>query len=86
MSQRNRAIELLKSDQPITSGPLAKASFLENKSTNTGGFLLAALLHEGLVNVTEGKDRQYEMVGQKEYEKIILGYTKKAGKKTKGAK
>ena len=54
----------------------------KGKSANSAGFLLAVLLAEGLLKVSEGNARHYERVDQKEYEKVIQGYTKK--KKAKG--
>lgn len=43
---------------PITSFPLIK--LFKGKSTNTPGFMLAVLKHEGLVKPLEGKIRGYE--------------------------
>ena len=60
---------ILNTDQPITSGTLS--SLLEGKSSNTAGFLLAVLLHEGLLKISEDNTRHYEKVEKKEYEKII---------------
>ena len=66
--------------KPITSGSLQV--LFKNKSSNTAGFILAVLLAEGLLKVSEGNARHYERVDQKEYEKIIQGdIKKKTGKK-----
>jgi len=59
---------ILNTDQPITSGTLS--ALLEGKSSNTAGFLLAILLHEGMVKISEGNARHYERVEKAEYEKI----------------
>ena len=66
---------------PITSGSLKE--LFDGKSSNSAGFVLAVLLAEGLLKISPG-NRHYERVDQKEYEKIIQGYTKKkASKKSK---
>ena len=67
-------------ENPFTSGSLRE--LFKGKSANSGGFILAVLLAEGLLKVSEGNARHYERVDQKEYEKIIQWYTKK--KKVKG--
>ena len=46
--------------QPITSFTLSK--LFKGKSTNTPGFLMAALKNEGLVRNLEGKIRGYEQI------------------------
>ncbi len=74
---------LLASHQgPITSGSLH--GLFEGKSSNSAGFILAVLLAEGLLKISTGNQRHYERVDQKDYEKIVQGYTKKkTGKKAK---
>ena len=73
---------MLKTNQSITSGSLM--TLLEGKSSNTAGFLLAILLHEGLLKISEENSRHYVKVDQKEDQKIIQAYTKKkTGKKRK---
>lgn len=44
--------------KPISSATIQ--SLFSGKSSNTGGFLLAVLLNEGLIKPIEGKGRQYQ--------------------------
>jgi hypothetical protein len=67
---------------PITSGSLKE--LFDGKSSNSAGFVLAVILSEGLLKISSNNQRNYEKVDQKEYRKIIQGYTKKTtGKKSK---
>jgi hypothetical protein len=80
---------ILNTDQPITSGTLT--SLLEGKSSNTAGFMLAVLLQEGMLKISEDNARHYEKVEQAEYKKIIQALLEtapeeKAAKKKSGKK
>jgi hypothetical protein len=74
---------ILNTDQPITSGTLT--SLLEGKSSNTAGFMLAVLLQEGMVKISEGNARNYERLDHKAYGEIIQALLETApeGKATK---
>lgn len=66
----------------VTSGNLM--GLFEGKSSNTAGFLLAAILAEGFLKVSQDNQKQYELIDEKAYEKIVKGYAKKkVGKKRK---
>ena len=52
--------EILASDQPIT--PALLQSFFKGKSTNSPGFVMAALVNEGLVEISNDKPRKYSRV------------------------
>jgi hypothetical protein len=68
--------------KPITSGSLL--GLFEGKNSNSAGFILAVLLKEGLLKVSNDNQRNYERIDQKEYQKIIKAYAKKkSGKKGK---
>lgn len=87
-----KAHSLLSSQDKITSGSLL--DLFEGKSSNSAGFILAVLLKEGLLKVSEGNQRHYELVGQTEQKKILKALIetapkekpakKKSGKKGRG--
>lgn len=54
-----------KAPTPLTSFPLI--NLYQGKSTNTPGFLMAVLKHEGLVCPLEGKIRGYEILDSKPF-------------------
>jgi len=58
---------------PITSDGLH--GLLENRSSNSAGFILAALLKEGVLKVSPG-NRHYDLVGQAEYKKVVQALIK----------
>ena len=72
--------------KPITSGALL--GLFEGRSSNSAGFLLAALLKEGILKLSPG-NKHYDLVGQAEFEKIVQALIdsgtakKKSGKKGK---
>jgi hypothetical protein len=75
--------------KPVTSGSLH--GLFEGRSSNSAGFILAALLKEGVLKVSPG-NRHYDLVGQVEFQKIVKGLIeaapeekpdKKSGKKRK---
>ena len=72
----------------VTSSSLL--GLLENRSSNTAGFLTAVLLKEGLLKISPG-NKHYDLVGQVEFGKIVQLWMdsgtakKKSGKKGKGA-
>lgn len=59
-------------DTPITAKILREA--FKGKSVNTVGFLIAALIAEGLLKVSEGSLRCYDRVPAEEYQKILKSY------------
>jgi len=52
-------IQLQQSPEHITSATLS--SLFHRKSSNTAGFVLAVLLDEGVIKLTEGKQRAYTL-------------------------
>ena len=76
----DRVLKLLRTlaGTPVTSYSLRP--LYEGLSVNTAGFLLAALLHEGLVQPMEGKARCYECMDPAAFVKEITGL---AGGRTK---
>ena len=59
---------LLANQEQVTSGSLHE--LFDGRSSNSAGFILAALLKEGLLKVSPG-NRHYNLVGQVEYKKIV---------------
>ena len=53
-------IDLLLSEANIFSSGDVQRLFFQGKSVNSGGFVLAALRHEGLIRTSEGSLRSYE--------------------------
>ena len=53
-------IDLLLSEAKSFSSGDVKRLFFQGKSVNSGGFVLAALRHEGLIRTSEGSLRSYE--------------------------
>ena len=76
--------------KPVTSGSLH--GLLENRSSNSAGFILAILLKEGILKISPG-NKHYNLVGQVEYKKVVQALIeaapeekpakKKSGKKSK---
>jgi hypothetical protein len=81
---------LLTGQEKITSGGLH--GLFEGRSSNSAGFVLAALLKEGLLKISPG-NRHYDFVGRAEFGKIVQAMIdaggssadkKRSGKKGKG--
>ena len=53
-------IDLLLTEANIFSSGDVQRMFFQGKSVNSGGFVLAALRHEGLIRTSEGSLRSYE--------------------------
>jgi hypothetical protein len=53
-------IDLLLSEAKSFSSGDVQRLFFQGKSVNSGGFVLAALRHEGLIRTSEGSLRSYE--------------------------
>ena len=66
--------------KPITSSSLL--GLFEGRSSNTAGFLLAALLREGLLKLSPGNSH-YNLVSQAEYHKIVQALIGSPTKKKK---
>jgi hypothetical protein len=77
---------LLANQEKVTSGSLHE--LFDGRSSNSAGFILAVLLKEGVLKVSQG-NRHYDFIGQAEFRKIVkalLGsgaVKKKTGKKRK---
>ena len=56
-------------DKPITAGMLKE--LFKGKSTNTTGFILAALIHEGLIKIDDVVKRTYLRIDPTEFMKGI---------------
>ena len=56
-------------DKPITASMLRE--LFKGKSTNTIGFILAALIHEGLIRIDDEVKRTYQRIDPAEYKKGI---------------
>jgi hypothetical protein len=68
-------IDLLLSEAKSFSSGDVQRLFFQGKSVNSGGFVLAALRHEGLIRTSEGSLRSYERLDpsawQQEIEALI---------------
>ena len=60
---------LASAEKPITSGSLQ--GLFKGKSSNSSGFVLAVLLNERLIRISQGNLRHYECVDQTEFKKTI---------------
>lgn len=60
---------VLPDDKAITSGTLN--SLFKGKSVNTAGFLLAVLIHEGVIKIVNEKPRKYERNDPDDFNKWI---------------
>ncbi len=60
---------LTSDEKPITAGSIK--SLFQGKSVNTVGFLIAALIAEGLLKISEGSLRSYQRVDPAEFKKAI---------------
>jgi hypothetical protein len=56
-------------DKPITASMLKE--LFKGKSTNTTGFILAALIHEGLIRIDDESKRTYQRIDPVEFKKTI---------------
>jgi hypothetical protein len=56
-------------DKPITASMLRE--LFKGKSVNTTGFIIAALIHEGLIRIDDESKRTYQKVDPAEFKKTI---------------